>query len=188
MAKKPKTEEQQTTTEIVAEKIVTEEADSNVLSVLPSEALAELTPAKRRMIFLYLTGHYTLKKIAEIIGISETTIYTWMMQENIQTAIREIQQREAAIIDSSLKALNFKALQTINELMDSPMDAVRFQASKDVLDRSGHKAISEIKIDKTVTTIEKQLRELADFTIEDVEVIDITDVIEAVKEEYGKDN
>lgn len=168
--------------------VVEGETDCNVLSVLPSEALAELTPAKRRMIFLYLTGHYTLKKISEIIGVSEGTIYAWMMQEPIQFAIKEIQQKEAEIIDSSLKALNFKALQTINELMDSPMDAVRFQASKDVLDRSGHKAVTEMKIDKTVTTIEKQLRELADFTIQDADVIDITDVIEAVKEEYVEES
>ena len=45
----------------LAEKHNNEDADVNVLSVLPSEALAELTPAKRRMIFLYLTGQYTMK-------------------------------------------------------------------------------------------------------------------------------
>lgn len=171
----------------LAEKHNNEEADVNVLSVLPSEALAELTPAKRRMIFLYLTGQYTMKKIAEIIGISESTIHAWMLQDGIQYAIKEIQKRESEIIDSSIKALNIKAVDTMKDLLDSPMDAVRFQASKDLLDRSGHKAISELKIDKTVTTIEKQLQELADFVIEDAEVIDISDVIESVKGEYEKD-
>jgi hypothetical protein len=181
-------DEDKITDENIAETAIVNEADSNLLSVLPSEALAELTPAKRRMIFLYLTGQYTLRKIAEIIGVHEATIYNWMMQEQIQVAIKEIQKREAEIIDSSIKTMNFKALQTINDLMDSPMDAVRFQASKDVLDRSGHKAITEMKIDKTVTTIEKQLRDLAEMAIDDVEVIDITDIVDLVQEEYEKDN
>ena len=110
-----------------------------------------------------------------------------MLQDGIQYAIKEIQKRESEIIDSSIKALNSKAVDTMKDLLDSPMDAVRFQASKDLLDRSGHKAVSELKIDKTVTTIEKQLQELADFVIEDAEVIDITDAIESVKGEYEKD-
>lgn len=75
----------------------------------------------------------------------------------------------------------------MEDLMQSPMDAVRFQASKDILDRTGHKAINEIKVDKTVTTIEQQLKAIADVTIEDSEVIDISDAIELVKGTYEQD-
>lgn len=155
--------------------------DGNLLSGLPSEALAELSPAKNRMILLYLTGHYNYKKIASIIGVSENTIRAWLSQPAVQEVIAELQKREFNIIESSLKAMRMKALDTMNDLMDSPMDPVRFQASKDILDRTGHRPAQNIKVDKTVTTIEKQLAELADFTINDAEVIDITDVVELIK-------
>ena len=58
--------------------------------------------------------------------------------------------------------------------MDSPIDGIAFQACKDILDRTGHKAKNEIKVDKTVKTIEVQMQELADSLISDAdfEVID----------------
>ena len=159
----------------------------NIFSGLPSEALAKLTPAKNRMILLYLTGQYRTKTLASVVGVSENTIRSWLLQPEIQMVIQELQKREFAIIDSSLKALRNKAVNTMEDLMQSPMDAVRFQASKDILDRTGHKAINEIKVDKTVTTIEQQLREIADVTIDESEVIDITDAIELVKGTYEQD-
>lgn len=155
--------------------------DGNLLSGLPSEALAELTPAKTRMILLWLSGLYTQTAISKIIGVSDVTIRAWLNQTAVQTIIKELQKKEWQIIDSALKAKRMKAINTMDQLMDSPMDAVRFQASKDILDRTGHKAITEMKIDKTVTTIEQQLRELADSVIDDAEIIDISDVIEQVK-------
>lgn len=155
--------------------------DGNLFSGLPSETLVELSPAKSRMILLYITGQYNLPKIAQIVGVSVHTVRAWLMQESVQTVVKELQHREFQIIDSSLKALRMKALNTIDNLMDSPMDAVRFQASKDILDRTGHKPINEMKVNKTVMTIERQLSELADVAIDDAEIIDITDIIEQVK-------
>ena len=55
--------------------------------------------------------------------------------------------------------------------MDSPIDAMGCEACKDILDRTGHKAKNEIKVDKTVKTIEMQLKDLADDII-DVDFID----------------
>jgi hypothetical protein len=160
-------------------------ADDNLFSGLPSEVLAELTPAKNRMILLYITGQYKIPRIADIVGVSENTVRAWLMQPKVQQVIKELQTREFEIIDSSLKALRMKAIGTMNELMDSPMDAVRFQASKDILDRTGHKAVNEIKVDKTVRNIEQQLKDIAEFTIDEADVIDITDVVEQVKAGYG---
>ena len=57
----------------------------------------------------------------------------------------------------------------MNDLMDSPIDGIAFQACKDILDRTGHKAKNEIKIDKTVKTIEMQLSELAEDVLDDVD-------------------
>ena len=91
----------------------------------------------------------------------------------IQAVVQEIQKREFAVIESNLKAMSYKAIETMDQLLDSDMDNVRFSAAKDILDRGGHKPQQSIKVDKTVTTIEQQLQSLADFTIDDDEVIDI---------------
>ena len=78
---------------------------------------------------------------------------------------------EHEMIDVQIKAMRMKAIQKMNDLMDSPIDGIAFQACKDILDRTGHKAKNEIKVDKTVKTIEMQLRDLADDII-DVDFID----------------
>ena len=57
--------------------------------------------------------------------------------------------------------------------MDSPIDGVAFQACKDVLDRTGHKAKNEVKVEKTVKTIEMQLKDLADNIFTDVDFVEV---------------
>lgn len=156
-------------------------AEDTLFSGLPQELLHDLPPPKARTILLYITGQYTIRQISSIIGAAENTIRTWLHQERVQEIIKELQAREFNIIDSSLKSLRMQAIETMRELMDSPMDPVKFQASKDILDRTGHKPATEMKVDKTITTIEHQLRELADFTIDESEVIDVSDIAEMVK-------
>ena len=159
------------------------ENEESLFSGLPSEIMTTLTPAKIRMILLYLTGQYTQKKIGQVVGVSENTIRAWLFDPMIQVVIKELQQREFAVIDGNLKALRHKAIDTMYELLDSTMDNVRFQAAKDILDRSGHKPQQSIKVDKTVTTVEQQLATLADFTITEDEIIDIDvdDILSEVK-------
>lgn len=173
MTDKTKTDE---TTEIAVQ-------DESLFSGLAPELVSRLNPAKTRMIMLYLTGHYSKKKIGQIIGVSENSIHIWLLDSAVQSAIKEIQQKEFMIIDSQLKALKYKAVDTMTELLESEMDNVRYQAAKDILDRGGHRPEQSIKVDKTVTTLEQQLASLADFTISDSEVIDITDLVEEVKGE-----
>lgn len=168
--------------EILADEVSAE--DTNLFYGLPSEYLHELTPAKNRMILLYITGQYSQNKLAQIIGVHPNTIRTWLMQPVVQSVISELQSREFEIIDSSLKSLRMKAVQTMDDLMSSPVDAVRLQASKDILDRTGHKPETKMKIDKTVVNLEQQLKDIAEFTIDDATVIDISDVIQQVKGEY----
>lgn len=165
-------------TEEVTDLTVPEES---IFSGLESSLVDSLSPAKTRMIMMYLSGQYTQKKLGQVIGVSENTIRTWLLEQTVQTVIAELQRREFAVLDSQLKALRYKAVSTMNELMDSDMDNVKFQAAKDILDRGGHKSVQNIKVDKTITTLEQQLASLADFTIDDAEVIDITDIVDEVK-------
>ena len=150
-------------------------AEESLFSGLPSELVESLTPAKIRMIMLYLTGQYTQKKIAEIVGVSNTTIREWLLDPSVQAVVKEIQSREFVKINNDLNALKNKAVSTLYELLDSTMDTVRYQAAKDILDRGGHKAQQSIKVDKTVTTREEQLKSLIDMTISDDDVIDVKD-------------
>lgn len=170
-------------TEETGIEVANKSTDESVFSGLPEDVLSRLDPSKVRMILLYLTGQYTQKKIGQIIGVSDSTIRAWSLNPDVQYVIRELQAREFAVIESSIRAMRFKALGTMDELMDSTMDNVRYQAAKDTLDRSGHAAQKTIKVDKTVTTVEQQLASLVDFTIDDDDVIDvdIDDLLSEVK-------
>jgi len=163
----------------------TELSTESLFSGLPQELMQTLTPAKVRMIMLWLTGQYTQRKIAQIIGISEDTVRVWLLDPAVQAVTKELQSREFAMIDSNLKALSNKALQTMNDLLESNMDNVRFQAAKDLLDRAGHKPQQSIKVDKTVTNLEQTLASMKEFDFNPDDVIDvdidISDMVAEVK-------
>ena len=128
-----------------------------------------LEPKLQRFVHLYLTGQYNQTQIAQILEVHKNTINQWLKREDVGLAIKEYQQLEHEMYDVQIKAMRMKAIQKMNDLMDSPIDGIAFQACKDILDRTGHKAKNEIKVDKTVKTIEVQLNELADSLINDVE-------------------
>lgn len=157
--------------------------EESIANILPNELVEALTPAKFRCITLYLSGMYTNKKIAQIIGVSENTIRAWLMQDTVQQVIKIFQQREFDMIDSKLKSMRNKALDTMSDLMDSVKDEVRLGASKDILDRTGHKAMQQIKVDKTVTTIEQQLKNLSNFNIDESNIIDVDEFLEELKDD-----
>ena len=128
-----------------------------------------LEPKLQRLVHLYLTGQYNNKQLAQMLEVHENTIYSWLKREEVVAAIKEYQIMEHEMIDVQIKAMRMKAIQKMNDLMDSPIDGIAFQACKDILDRTGHKAKNEIKIDKTVKTIEMQLSELAEDVLDDVD-------------------
>ena len=155
----------------------------SIFSGLPQEVVERLNPAKMRMITMYLTGLYSQQHIAKIIGVSANTVRSWLMSDEVQAVIGIIQEKEFNIIESKLKSMRYKALDTMDDLMDSPIDQVRYNASKDILDRTGHKAQQTIKVDKTVTNIEQQLRQLADFNVDEANIVDVDvdDIVELIK-------
>lgn len=153
--------------------VLSEPDDEDPLVELPKDVLERLNPAKLRCIFLYLSGEHTLKKIAQIVGVAPSTVARYLRNPDAQIAMREIQQRDFARIEHGINSLQDKALNTMRDLMDSSMDNVRYQASKDILDRAGHKTANKVKVEKTVMNIEKQLSNLSNFTINEEDVIDI---------------
>ena len=155
----------------------------SLFSGLPQEIVDKLTPAKMRMISMYLTGMYSQGHIAKVIGVSANTIRAWLMSDEVQTLISIMQEKEFNLIESRLKSMRYKALDTMDDLLDSPIDQVRYNASKDILDRTGHKPQQTIKVDKTVTNIEQQLKQLADFNIDTDNIVDVDvdDIVELIK-------
>lgn len=135
--------------------------------------LSDMDVKQQRFVQMYLTGAYTNKEIASLLDIHINTLYAWLRRDDVKEVINEMQAIEAETVDTYLKSMTNKAVQRLNDLMDSPMDAIALQAVRDVLDRTGHKAKQEIKIDKTVRTIEQQFSDLANNLIDDVDFKEI---------------
>lgn len=131
--------------------------------------LFSLDPKVQRFIQMYMTGQYTILKLAELLKVHPNTIHNWMRKEEVKNALQQAQGEVHVQVSSQLKSLTLKAVNKLNSLVDSPIDAVALQAVKDVLDRGGHKTKQEIKVDKTVTTVEQKLAELIDATIIDAD-------------------
>lgn len=141
--------------------LVEEDVDNTQVTLLP--------PKQQRFIHMYLTGQYTIPKIADLLDVHPNTVKKWLRHPDVKMAMEEQQVINQNIVSTHLKALTMKATSRLMDLMDSPIDGVALQAVKDVLDRAGHKAKQEIKVDKTVTTIEEKMRELIDSTIVDAD-------------------
>lgn len=153
----------------------------NVPSVQENDdvyGILELAPKQQRFIHLYLTGRYKNAELAELLGVHVNTVHNWLRKPEVKTIITEFQKDEHDVVESNLKALRGKAIETMAELMDSPIDGIRYQASKDVLDRTGHKSVQKMEVKKEIYTYEKQMKELIDASIPD----DV--LIELVQDEY----
>ena len=129
----------------------------------------QLDPKIQRFIQLYMTGQYTQGKVAELLNVHPNTVAGWMRKQSVKDALAEAQGEVHGQVSVQLKSLTLKAVQKLHGLIDSPIDAIALQAVKDVLDRGGHKTKQEIKVDKTVTTVEQKMKELIDASIVDAD-------------------
>lgn len=137
-----------------------------------THAILALTPKMQRFVHLYSTGQYPLAKLATLLDLHPNTLGNWLKRGDIKAIIAEMQENTHEVVTNQLKVMTAKAASRLSELLDSPIDGVALQAVKDVLDRAGHKPKQEIKIDKTVTTIEEKMSQLINATIIDVELVE----------------
>lgn len=136
--------------------------------------IALLPPKMQRFIHLYMTGQYSLNKLAQLLEVHPNTLGNWLRRQDVKAIITDMQNTTHDVVGMQLKALTLKAVSRLGALTDSPIDGVALQAVKDILDRGGHKPKNEIKVDKTVITMEQKFKELVDSTI-DVDYEDVTD-------------
>lgn len=114
----------------------------------------------QRIVQLYVTGSYTNSQIASIMGVGKRTIDRILKKPEVMDAIIEYQKEEKDYVDARIKSLRNKALDTMFELMDSEEDTVRLNASKDILDRSGHNVKKDSNVNINIS-YEQQLQELS---------------------------
>lgn len=139
------------------------------LDVTNEYSITDLPAKMQRFIHLYITGQYTLTKLAELLEVHPNTLSRWLKRKDVKAIIQDLQESTHDIVATRLKSLSLIAAEKMAKLMDSPIDGVAYQAARDILDRTGHKPKQEIKVDKTVVTYEEKLRNLID------NVIDVTD-------------
>lgn len=143
---------------------------TEIESDTPDNSLILSLPTKmQRFVHLYITGQYTLSKLAQLLEVHPNTLGNWLKRKDVQAVIADMQVTTHDVVSNQLKALTLKAANKLHDLIDSPIDGVALQAVRDVLDRAGHKSKQEIKIDKTVTTVEQKLQSLIEETIVDAD-------------------
>ena len=139
------------------------------------EALVAGRPRINRIVQLYLTGNYHVSEIAEIIGVREVTIRKWLKHKVIMNYIATYQSEALEAVKIQMNATAKLAFGKLVELLDSDLDQVVLQASKDILDRTGFKPVTEVKQDITVKKYEEQLSDLIKMTMgaEDTDYVEV---------------
>lgn len=148
------------------ELIIVEEAKA---SDYEDSAITILRPQHQRFVHMYLSGTYKIPVIAEILGVTVPTIRRWLRDEKLKSVIADYQSDEAEIVQQNLKAMSLKALYKMNDLLDSDIDGIAYQAARDILDRTGHKPSVKQDIKVEVFNYEKQIQQLAGNDIRFIE-------------------
>jgi predicted DNA-binding protein YlxM (UPF0122 family) len=142
---------------------------------LSNDKLSLMSIKHQRVIHMYLSGGYSTQDIATALGYSKQYVTNLLCSPDIKNAINEFQKQEDELILQSIKALRVKAMQKMGQLIDSNMDAIAYQASRDILDRTGFKGVDKKEVNVNVT-FEQQLKEvlseediieLKEFSVED---------------------
>lgn len=133
--------------------------------------ITTLTPKQQRFFTLYISGQYTNAKIAELLGVHPNTISNWLRDDAVKGLMEIYQKEEFEMNHKRLKALSGEAIQTMAELMQSPIDGVRYQASKDILDRTDFKPVSKREVKTEVYSYEEKIQDMANITVTDEELL-----------------
>lgn len=112
-----------------------------------------LKPKQKKCIEMLVCGAYSQVQIARELKISEQTICNWKKDSEFA---KELQEQMRICVQT----LAPKAIKTMESLLNSDSDNVRFSATKDILDRTGFKPQEKIEISKS---IDESIREMEDY-------------------------
>lgn len=111
-----------------------------------------LKPKQKKCIELLVEGRLKQCEIAETINVSRKTISEWKRNEEFAAALK-------SALNLSVRSLAPRAIKTMNELLDSGSENVRFMAAKDILDRTGFKPQERVEISKPIDESIKEMEE-----------------------------
>lgn len=126
----------------------------------------ELAPEKSRFVYLLLSGKYNFTELATLLDKHPDTIRRWRKLPEVQEAINEIQDEQNKFNKLQLNALSAEAIHTMMELMSSPIDGVRYQAAKDIMDRTGFKPTQKTEKKVEIVSYEQNMKDLIDMSID----------------------
>ena len=135
-------------------------------------------PRVARIVQLWLTGCYSTAEIAENVDVSKDTVQKWLRRAEVKAYIEAHQAESLAMLKTKMLASTDKAFDNVVRLLESELDNVSLQASKDILDRTGFKPANEVKQDITIKTYEENLKDIISMTISDVEYVEVDDEVE----------
>jgi len=95
--------------------------------------LVSLTRKQHRAIQA-LVEHQNIKDVVKFAGISESTLYRWLKQDNFRSTLQFALQQTSKEMIRRLVAGRSKALDTLEELLDAKSESVRRNAARDWLE------------------------------------------------------
>ena len=120
-----------------------------------------LKPKQKKCIEMLICGQYTQAQIAKELKISEQTICNWKKNEEFAAELTEDMR-------ICIQTLAPKAIRTMEKLLNSDSDNVRFSAAKDILDRTGFKPQDKLEVSRTLESEKSKLDDLiTQITCED---------------------
>lgn len=131
-------------------------------------------PRVNRIVTLWLTGCYSAAEIGDIVGLSKETTMKWLRREDVRNYIIAYQGDEMALLKTKMVGNADKAFNKMVKLINSNIDNVALQASKDILDRTGFKPVTEVKQEINIKTYEEQLHDIMN-NVMDVEYEEVDD-------------
>lgn len=115
----------------------------------------ELPLKQRKAIMLMFPGNLTQEKIIADLQVASSTFYNWKTHEQFRKAQQEY--NHYMLID-----LTPEAIVTMRKLLNAKSEMVRFNAAKDILDRSMN-GLEDAQRRKTVTDAKIAESKLADL-------------------------
>lgn len=113
------------------------------------EDFSELSEIQQRYIIEKFRTNKSDIQIAKEIGVTNVSISRWKQKEKFRRGERAF---NAGVLESYVP----KALQTMMSLLEAKSELVRYQAAKDIMDRTGYTSIETIEFtdESTVTFID----------------------------------
>lgn len=106
----------------------------------------KLNKKHQKAIELLFEGSLKRREIAGELNISEQTLYNWLKDEKFTNAYDEY-------VKMIMGKSSGKALHTMLKLMSARSEMVRFNAAKDILDRSGYTPVNKQQVEISETPL-----------------------------------